>query len=97
MSGARLYLVTYDVASRRRWRRVFKLLSRAGAWAQYSAFFCRLTPERAAALERSLRGVLSAQEDRLLVVDLGPAGHAGGRIAALGGLTLPGPPEAVIL
>ena len=97
MSGIRLYLVTYDIASPRRWRRAYKLLTRAGAWAQYSAFFCRLTPERRLVLERALRGVLLEREDRLLVVDLGPAGDATGRISALGPLALPGAPEAVIL
>ena len=97
MSGARLYLITYDVASRRRWRRAYKLLTRAGAWAQYSTFFCRMTAARRETLERSLRCVLMGEEDRLLVVDLGPADQAAARISSLGGLSLPGRPEAVIL
>ena len=97
MSGPRLYLITYDVASRRRWRRVYKLLTQAGAWAQYSAFFCRLTSARCEALEQSLRRGLVAGEDRLMVVDLGPAEQAAGRISALGPLALPRRPEAVIL
>jgi len=97
MSSMRLYLISYDVADRRRWRRTFRLLTAAGAWAQFSAFFCRLTPAGRATLEASLRRILSEAEDRLLIVDLGPADSAGARIATLGPLHLPGPPEPIII
>jgi CRISPR-associated protein Cas2 len=97
VTARRLYLVTYDVADRRRWRRAFRLLTRTGHWAQYSAFFCRLAPARRDALEQSLRRILSEAEDRLLIVDLGPADSAQARIMSLGALHLPEPPRAVIL
>ena len=97
MSTLRLYLVSYDIADRRRWRRAFRLLTRTGAWAQYSAFFCRLSPARRDALELSLRRILSETEDRLLIVDLGPAASAPDRIAALGAVSLPARPGAVII
>ncbi len=97
MSEIRLYLVAYDVSSPRRWRRVHKTLKRAGAWAQLSAFFCRMTEGRCRALERELRGHLNADEDRLIVADLGPADQAGKRLSSLGAITLPQPPKALIL
>lgn len=96
MTARRLYLVSYDVADRRRWRRVFRLLTRSGAWVQYSVFCCRLTPASRDVLEQSLRRALSDNEDRLLIVDLGPADSAQDRIASMGSLSLPRVPDAVI-
>jgi CRISPR/Cas system-associated endoribonuclease Cas2 len=46
----RLYIVTYDIADDRRWRRVFKLMKGYGHW-QLSVFQCRLTGRRRAELE----------------------------------------------
>ena len=61
------YLVSYDVACRRRWRRVFRLLQGYGEWVQLSVFRCRLDPRRRQRLERELREVVEADEDRLLI------------------------------
>ena len=95
--GAHIYLFVYDVSDRRRWRRVFKLLGRAGEWTQLSTFLVRQTPARRQGLEAALRRVLVAGEDRLLIVDLGPEAQAAGRLAGLGNIPLPGPPRTVIL
>lgn len=50
------YVVTYDIADQRRWRRVFKLMHGYGRWLQLSVFHCRLDGGRRAdmalALER---------------------------------------------
>ena len=97
MSDPRLYLIAYDISSRKRWRRAYKLLTRVGAWAQFSAFFCRITQERQEVLERSLRRLLVEGEDRLMMVDLGPADRAAARISALGEVSLPARPETIIL
>lgn len=39
----RLYIVTYDIASQRRWRKVFRTMEGFGEWLQLSVFQCRLT------------------------------------------------------
>ena len=44
MNDERLYIVTYDIADQRRWRRVFKAMQGYGEWLQLSVFQCRLTP-----------------------------------------------------
>ena len=42
----RLYMVTYDISSRRRWRKVFRTMEGYGEWLQLSVFQCRLTAKR---------------------------------------------------
>ena len=68
--SARDYLVTYDISSPRRWRRVFRLLQGYGDWVQLSVFRCRLDAKRRQRMERELRAVLNADEDRLLIARL---------------------------
>lgn len=72
----RLYLVSYDVASPKRWRKINRTLRRRGAWQQLSAFVCRLTPSAYTRLERDLLGMIDVKSDRLMIADLGP--FAGG-------------------
>ena len=64
------YLVTYDVACSKRWRRVFRLLNGYGDWVQLSVFRCRLDNRRRTLMERELRNVLDEREDRLLIAKL---------------------------
>lgn len=42
----RLYIVTYDTADQKRWRRVFRVMEAYGHWLQLSVFQCRLTARR---------------------------------------------------
>ncbi len=46
MSGERMYIVTYDIANNRRWRRVFKTMHGFGEWLQLSVFQRRLSRRR---------------------------------------------------
>lgn len=69
MSAARHYIVAYDVASPKRWRRLQKLVRRVGERRQLSVFLCRMTPNRRDRLERELRQVLHPEDDRLLIVE----------------------------
>ena len=73
---ARLYIVSYDIASPRRWRHVQKLVRRICQRQQLSVFVCRGTETRIRHLERDLRHILDPTADRLLVIDLGPAATA---------------------
>ena len=49
------YLVSYDIANRKRWRRVFRLLQGYGEWVQLSVFRCRLDTGRHARMVAELR------------------------------------------
>ena len=73
MSDERTYIVTYDIADSRRWRRVFKTMNGFGEWLQLSVFQCRLSRRRRAELEARLREIVKAGEDHVLLIDIGPA------------------------
>ena len=68
-----MYIVTYDIANTRRWRRVFKTMHGFGEWLQLSVFQCRLSRRRRAELETQLRELVKAGEDHVLLIDVGPA------------------------
>lgn len=73
MSDERLFIVTYDIADQRRWRRVFKAMNGYGDWLQLSVFQCRLSRRRRAELETRLRELVKTGEDHVLLIDVGPA------------------------
>ena len=72
MNDERTYIVTYDIANSRRWRRVFKTMNGFGEWLQLSVFQCRLSRRRRAELETKLREIIKTGEDHVLVIDIGP-------------------------
>lgn len=73
MSDERMYIVAYDIANDRRWRRVFKTMHGFGEWLQLSVFQCRLSRRRRAELETRLRELVKTGEDHVLLIDIGPA------------------------
>jgi len=80
----RLYLVTYDVACPKRWRKVFRLLHGYGQWLQLSVFECELTRDRRGKLERALRHRLDLTADRVLIAEIGRAPVAREQLGFLG-------------
>jgi CRISPR-associated protein Cas2 len=67
------YLIAYDIAEPRRWRRVYRILRGVGDSVQYSIFRAELSKmERVLLLERLLPWINEAH-DRLLLVNLGVA------------------------
>lgn len=61
------YLVAYDVACRKRWRQIFRLLHGYGTRVQLSVFQCRLDRHRHARMKAELEAVADKDEDRLLI------------------------------
>jgi CRISPR-associated protein Cas2 len=84
MIDERLYIVTYDIANDRRWRRVFKLMRGYGRWLQLSVFQCRLTPRRRAEMARRLEALIHDRDDHVLILDLGPADKVDPHVESLG-------------
>ena len=80
----RLYIVTYDIASRSRWRRVFRTMEGYGEWLQLSVFQCRLTAKRRVAMVAALDSIVHHDDDHVLIVDLGPADKVSPRVESLG-------------
>jgi CRISPR-associated protein Cas2 len=84
MSDEHLYIVTYDIANDRRWRAIFRLMHGYGEWMQLSVFQCRLSRRRHVEMLSRLTDTISAADDHVLVVDLGPAENVEPRVHSLG-------------
>lgn len=70
----RSYIVTYDISSPKRWRKVFRTMNGFGEHIQLSVFRCELTPLQHAILKASLDSLIHHHEDQVLVIDLGRSG-----------------------
>ncbi len=84
MADERLYIIAYDIADSRRWRRVFKTMQGYGEWLQLSVFQCRLARRRRAELETRLRELVKAGEDHVLIIDVGPADRIALAVESIG-------------
>ncbi len=79
------YIVTYDIRSDKRLRRVFRICKDFGIHLQYSVFECDLTASEKIRMESRLREAMNQTEDQILFIDLGPASQRGERtVTALG-------------
>jgi CRISPR-associated protein Cas2 len=84
MGDENLYIVTYDIASPRRWRKVFSIMEGFGEWLQLSVFQCRLSRRRQIELKLALAEVINHAEDHVIIIDVGPAAAIRPRIESLG-------------
>lgn len=66
------YIVTYDIADQKRLRKVFKLLKGYGEHLQFSVFRCDLTNMTLAKMKAELNEAIHAQDDQVLIIDVGP-------------------------
>lgn len=64
------YLIAYDIASPRRWARVYRRLCACALRVQYSVFVGVFTPDRLAGLAADLRRELHRYEDDLRIYRL---------------------------
>lgn len=95
--SARLYLIAYDISSPKRWRRVQKHMRRLCQREQLSVFTCRGTAARIERLETQLRKVMHPTDDRLMILDLGPADSAADKLKQINPLTTMADLEAMVL
>ena len=84
MSGERTYIVAYDIADSKRWRRVFKTMHGFGEWLQLSVFQCRLSRRRRVELETQLRDIIKIGEDHILLIDIGPSDKTDVAVMSIG-------------
>jgi len=94
-----VYLVSYDVSEPRRLRVTHKVLRGFGDPLQYSVFRCTLSEREKAVLILRLEEVIRLDQDRVMIVNLGPpGGEIDSQIQFLGQpLTLPEEAGAVIV
>ncbi len=67
------YLITYDISSPARLRRVYQTLLGYGEHVQFSVFRCDLTGVRLVELRMALREIIHHDEDQVLFIRLGPS------------------------
>lgn len=79
-----LYIVAYDIAAPRRWRKVFRIMEGYGEWVQLSVFQCRLSRRRHVELRQALGEVINHAADHVIIFDLGPAALLRPRVESLG-------------
>jgi len=72
-----VFLISYDVADAKRLRRTYKKMRGFGTPVQYSVFRCELSPTERQTLQEALWEIMNWEYDRVMVVDLGPAGARG--------------------
>jgi len=72
-----VYLLCYDVADPKRLRRTYKKMRGFGVPLQFSVFWCELSPIERQRLKESLWEILNWNEDRVILVNLGPVGARG--------------------
>ncbi len=70
----RCYVVTYDISSPKRWRKVFTAMHGFGEHIQLSVFRCDLTELQHARMKKTLDGLIHHFEDQVLIIDLGKSG-----------------------
>lgn len=92
-----LYIVSYDIADDRRWRRIFRVMNGYGEWLQLSVFQCRMSVRRRAELIQLVDGIIHHAEDHVVFLDLGPADRVVARVTSLGKTFTPVMREPVIV
>ena len=96
-SRERLYIVAYDIADPKRWRRVFRTMKGYGRWLQLSVFQCRLSGRRRADLGAVLERLIHHKEDHVVILDLGLADEVDPRVESIGKSFTPIAREAIIV
>jgi CRISPR-associated protein Cas2 len=89
MSARLAYLVCYDICEPGRLRLVYRTMRGYGQHLQYSVFRCELTESEKVQMIGDLQAILNHDEDKVLIVHLGPPnGHHASQMETLG-LPLP--------
>jgi CRISPR-associated protein Cas2 len=91
------YVVAYDIADPKRWRRVFKTMNGYGRWLQLSVFHCRLDGGRRIEMAAALDGLIDRDADHVIILDLGPAEDAELVVESLGKSFTPIERRAVVV
>jgi len=91
------YVVAYDIADPRRWRRVFRLMQGYGRWLQLSVFHCRLDGGRRVEMAAQIEQIIDRSADHVLILDLGPAENVALAVESLGKTFAPIERQAIVI
>jgi CRISPR-associated protein Cas2 len=85
LTGLQSYVVSYDIMEPRRLAEVHKTMMGYGQPLHYSVFRCDLNSKGLDAMVADLDRIINHKEDRIMIIDMGPAeGRVGERIRFLG-------------
>jgi CRISPR-associated protein Cas2 len=85
MSSLKCYVVSYDIMDHKRLHQVHRTMKGFGDPIHYSVFRCNLTDRGKVELMAALTEIIKHDEDRIMIVDLGPwDGRVEERIVFLG-------------
>ncbi|NBO32543.1 MAG: CRISPR-associated endonuclease Cas2 [Cyanobacteria bacterium WB6_1B_304] len=90
-----LYVITYDIPSDKRRKKVSDLLEGYGRRVQYSVFECVLAPKKFEELKTRLAKRVNLAEDSIRFYPL--SSHALGQVILWGGVPLTSPPGSMII
>ena len=92
------YIVAYDVSDSKRLRRIFRKMNGFGDALQYSLFACDLSSKERVLMEEALTEIIDLKEDRVIIVDIGPAeGRGESVVRTLGRQTKPKQRKALVV
>ena len=92
------YIVAYDISDGKRLRRIFKKMHGFGDALQYSVFACDLSSKERVIMEEALTEIINLKEDRVIIIDIGPAeGRGENVVRTLGRQTKPKQREALVV
>ena len=83
------WLICYDIADPKRWRKVYRTMRGYGDHVQLSVFRCVLSARERVELQARLERVIVMQADHVLFIDMGPAEGRGGKALTSIGKALP--------
>ena len=84
------FVVSYDVADPKRLRLVYRKMRGFGDVLQFSVFLCELSPKELAIMNNDLSELINHNEDRVMIIDVGPAtGRGSAAITTLGKQIVP--------
>ena len=72
MTGLNFYLISYDIRDESRWRSVHNIMKEFGTRLHYSVFRCDLNRQGRIELIALLSERIKHDEDRIMIVNLGP-------------------------
>jgi CRISPR-associated protein Cas2 len=72
-----VFLIAYDICDDQRYRRIYKHMCGAGDPLQYSVFRCALTLVELQRLKDQVWPLMKQNEDRVMIVNLGPSDGRG--------------------
>lgn len=92
-----VYLVCYDIAEPKRWRKVYRAMKGYGSWLQLSVFQCRMGRKNWLLMTETLKALIHEKEDHVLIIDMGPADTVKIRVQSFGRSYEPVTREAMII